>query len=99
MLGVLALIPHTTSVYELLPLFLVPQTKRSFALLLGLSYLATAIVYIRFPFRESVSATLDARWPYFLVLVWLPALVMALKPSVPINPPASVAEERTSSEP
>jgi hypothetical protein len=80
MLGVLALMPHTTSVYELLPLLLVPQTRRSFALLLGLSYVATAVVYIKFPFGGSVSGTLDARWPYFLVLVWLPALLMVLKP-------------------
>lgn len=78
MLGMLALIPHTTSVYELLPLLLIPQTRRSFAILLGLSYVATAIVYIRFPFGGSISGTLDARWPYFLVLVWLPALFMVL---------------------
>jgi hypothetical protein len=78
MLGTLALIPHTTSVYELLPLLLVPQTRRSFAILMGLSYVATVIVYIRFPFGGSISGTLDARWPYFLVLVYLPALFMAL---------------------
>jgi hypothetical protein len=81
MLGLLALIPHTTSVYELLPLFLVPQTRRSFALLMGLSYVATAIVYVLFPFGGSLTATLEARWPYLLVLVWLPALVMALRPT------------------
>jgi hypothetical protein len=90
MLGMLALIPHTTSVYELLPLLLIPQTGRSFAVLLGLSYVATAIVYIRFPFGGSVSGTLDARWPYFLVLVWLPALFMALRPSTLATPAASV---------
>ena len=82
MLGVLALIPHTTSVYELLPLFLVPQTKRSFGVLLGLSFLATAIVYVRFPFGGSLSGTLDARWPYFLVLAYLPALFMVLRSSM-----------------
>ena len=84
MLGALALIPHTTNVYEQLPLFLVPQTGRSFATLMGLTYLATAIVYVRYPFGGSVSGTLDARWPYFLVLVWLPALLMALRlPNLP----------------
>jgi hypothetical protein len=97
MLGALAVIPHTTSVYELLPLFLVPQTRRSFALLLGLSYVATAIVYIRFPFHGSVSLALEARWPYFLVLVWLPALVMVLKPSVDTTLSASIPEQLTSS--
>lgn len=81
MLGALSLIPHTTSVYELLPLFLVPQTKRAFGLLLGLCFVATAIVYVRFPFGGSVSETLDSRWPYFLVLVWLPALIMLFQSS------------------
>ena len=90
MLGTLELIPHTTSVYELLPLLLIPQTRRSFAILMGLSYVATVIVYIRFPFGGSVSGTLDARWPYFLVLVWLPALFMALRPSTLATPAASV---------
>ena len=94
MLGVLALIPHTTSVYELLPLFLVPQTKRSFGVLLGLCFLATAIVYVRFPFGGSLSGTLDARWPYFLVLVWLPALFMVLRSSVPSSSAAVPEESR-----
>jgi hypothetical protein len=99
MLGVLALIPHTTSVYELLPLLLVPQTGRSLAVLMGLSYVATAIVYVKFPFGGSISGTLDARWPYFLVLVWLPALFMVLRPLVASRPPASAPEERTVSAP
>ena len=94
MLGVLSLIPHTTSVYELLPLFLVPQTRRSFAVLLGLSFVATAIVYVRFPFGGSVSETLDARWPYFLVLVWLPALVMVLRSSTQGSSAAAQEERR-----
>jgi hypothetical protein len=81
LLGTLALVPHTTSVYELLPVLLVPKTGRSFAVLLALSYVATAIVYVRFPFGGSVSGTLEARWPYFLVFVWLPALFMVLRGS------------------
>jgi hypothetical protein len=83
LLGTLALVPHTTSVYELLPLFLIPQTVRSFALLFALTYLATAIVYVRYPFGGSISGTLDARWPYLLVLVYLPALVMVIGSSLP----------------
>ena len=94
MLGMLALIPHTTSVYEQLPLLLAPQTRRSFATLLGLSYVATAIAYVKFPFHDSVSGTLEARWPYFLVLVWLPALYMVLRTPVPATPGASESNER-----
>lgn len=98
LLGTLALVPHTTSVYELLPLLLVPKTGRSFALLVGLSYVATAIVYIWFPFGGSLTGTLDARWPYFLVLVWLPALFMVLRPSVP-DSSSSVSKQRSGSAP
>jgi hypothetical protein len=97
MLGVLALVPHTTSVYEQLPLFLAPQTRRSFATLLGLSYLATAIAYVKFPFHDSVSGTLEARWPYFLVLVWLPALYMVLRTPVSAPSGASEPDDRTAS--
>jgi hypothetical protein len=82
LLGTLALVPHTTSVYELMPLLLIPRTGRSFAILSTLTYLATAVVYVRYPFGGSVSGTLDARWPYFLILVWIPALVFALRPSL-----------------
>lgn len=82
LLGTLALVPHTTSVYELLPLLLIPQTRRSFTSLSALTYLATAIVYLRYPFGGSISGTLDARWPYFLVLVWIPALCTVLWPSL-----------------
>ena len=92
MLGILALIPHTTSVYEQLPLFLIPQTRGSFAVLLGLSYAATAITYVLFPFHDSVSGTLDARWPYYLVLVWLPALFMVLRTREVATPAAFETE-------
>ena len=80
MLSVLALLPHTTGVYEQLPLFLIPQTGMAFALLFGLSYLAALLVYTQNTFGPSVAGTLDAQWPYFLVLVYLPALIMVLWP-------------------
>jgi hypothetical protein len=80
MLGVLALVPHTTGVYEQLPLLLIPQTGRAFAVLLGSSYLAAGLVYTQNTFGPSVATTLDVQWPYFLILVYLPALVMVLWP-------------------
>jgi hypothetical protein len=91
MLGLLALLPHTTGVYEQLPLLLIPRTGRAFALLFGLSYLAAGLVYTRNTFGPSVSGTLDAQWPYFLVLVYLPALVMVLASRKP-RPDASGGE-------
>jgi hypothetical protein len=80
MLGLLALVPHTTGVYEQLPLLLIPRTGRAFAVLLGLSWLAAVLVYTQNTFGPSVAGTLDAQWPYFLVLVYLPALAMVLWP-------------------
>jgi hypothetical protein len=97
LLGVLSLIPHTASVYELLPLLLVPQTKGSFGVLFGLSFVATAIVYVLYPFGGSLSVTLDARWPYFLGLVYLPALLMVLRPSMPGS--SAAAPEETGAAP
>jgi hypothetical protein len=80
MLGVLSLIPHTTGLYELLPLLLIPRTKRAFAGLMALSYLAAVLVYTQNTFVHTLAETLDKQWPYFLVLVYLPALVMVLWP-------------------
>jgi hypothetical protein len=86
MLGLLALIPHTTGLYEQLPLLLIPQTRPRFAMLMGGMYLAALLVYAVLP--ESVGATIEARvqmglerqWPYFLALVYLPALYLVLRP-------------------
>jgi hypothetical protein len=87
LLGLMALIPHTTGIYEQLPLLLIPQTKRTFAALMGLSYLAAVLVYTVVSYEASsnvllrVQRGLTLQWPYFLVLVWLPALYMVLRPS------------------
>jgi hypothetical protein len=84
MLGLLALVPHTTGIYEQLPLLLIPQTKRRFAVLMGLSWLAAVLVYTLVSYDAEpdvlarVQRGLAQQWPYFLVLVWLPALWMVL---------------------
>jgi len=80
MLALLALVPHTTMVYEQLPLLLIPRTGKMFGMLLGLSYVAALLVYTRAIFGPSVAGTLDRQWPYFLLLVYLPALLMVLRP-------------------
>ena len=80
MLGLLAIVPHTTGVYEQLPLLLIPQTGRAFAALMGSSYIAAGLVYTQNTFGPSVTKTLDMQWPYFLPLVYLPALLMVLWP-------------------
>jgi hypothetical protein len=91
----MALIPHTTGIYEQLPLLLIPQTKRTFVVLMGLSYLASVLVYTVVSYEPSpdvllrVQRGLTLQWPYFLVLVWLPALYMVLRPSVLATPTPS----------
>jgi hypothetical protein len=86
-IGLLALIPHTTTFPDLLPLMLVPQTKRRFFVLMGLSWMAA--LYVRFvldvgplPADEALSAVafLKGVWPLVLVFLYLPALAMALFP-------------------
>jgi hypothetical protein len=88
MLGLLALIPHTTGIYEQLPLLLIPKTRRSFSLMMGLSYLAAlcanyVVNYEGVPRTGPlmVPGMLDRQWPYFLVLVYLPALYLVLRPT------------------
>jgi hypothetical protein len=84
MLGTLALIPHTTGIYEWLPLLLIPQNKKRFAAMFGLTYLAAACAYAFTPHGPAVVAEgLDAQWPYFFVLVYAPALYMVLSRSAP----------------
>jgi hypothetical protein len=78
MLGALALIPHTTGVYEQIPLLLIPQSRRTLGLFIGLTWLASYLVYTRGTFGATIADGLERQWPYFLVLVWLPALGMVL---------------------
>lgn len=84
MLGTLAVIPHTTGIYEWLPLLLIPQNKTRFMVMFGLTYLAAACAYAFTPHGPAVVAEgLDAQWPYFLVLVYAPALYMVLSRPAP----------------
>jgi len=100
LLGLMALIPHTTGIYEQLPLLLIPRTKRTFALLMGLSFLAAALVYTVVSYDGSanvllrVQRGLTQQWPYFLVLVWLPALYLVLRTS-DLATPDTTADQRT----
>ena len=100
LLGLLALMPHTTGIYEQLPLLLIPRTKRAFAVLMGLSYLAATLVHTVVSYDPQptvvmmVEIGLAKQWPYFLVLVWLPALYMVLRPSLP-GPSALSADAPT----
>ena len=86
MLGMMALVPHTAGLYETLPLLLVPQSGRSFAILMALEYTAAFLSFtvIR---PGTLGGMMDSGWLYFLVLIYLPCLWMVLRePSSPLLP-------------
>ena len=70
MVAVLACVPQTPMMYEIVPLMLVPRTTGEAGLLFGLSYVAMMIV--------AVEAT---PWPWriALLLLYLPATLMVLR--------------------
>jgi hypothetical protein len=77
----LACIPQTTSLYESLPLFLVCRQRWDAYLLAGLSQVAALVQHQYYSAPAQVLETVIAnRWPVFLVTLWLPALVMVLRP-------------------
>jgi hypothetical protein len=78
LLGTLALIPHTVGLYEVVPLFLCCRSKWEGYALAGLTYLAAFLA----PHRPGMSLTVGAEgWPVMLLLVYLPALALTLRPA------------------
>ena len=77
----LACVPHTILPYELVPVFLVPRTPREMALLVLLSQAAFALALARAADTTygNLAGTLEAHWPVYLALIYLPALGMALR--------------------
>jgi hypothetical protein len=74
----LACVPQTIGLYETLPLFLIPRTRRPAYVLAVLTYVAAfaqAIVFPRLP-GMSLEQNLANRWPVILGLVYVPALVI-----------------------
>jgi hypothetical protein len=77
----LACIPQTTSLYESLPLFLVCRQRWDAYLLALLSHVAALVQDQYYSAPGQVLETVIAnRWPVFLVALWLPALIMVLRP-------------------
>jgi hypothetical protein len=86
MLGALALIPHTTNPYDMVPLLLIPQTRLELAAFMGLGYVAQALIKAParvLPYEPPDLAVrwLAMNWMTFLVLVYLPCLLMVLRRS------------------
>jgi hypothetical protein len=85
LLGLLALIPHTTTFYEQLPLLLIPRSRGSFAILFGLFWAVALwgrflMDVSGFPASEALKAQaiLDRQWPYMLLFIYLPCLWIVL---------------------
>jgi hypothetical protein len=77
MLAALTVIPHVTTLYETVPLFLIPATRLQGYILLVLTFVAAALEAWVVPDGNLVQQV-TGRWPVLFVLVYVPALVMLL---------------------
>ena len=81
LLAALACVPQNIGLYETVPLWLIPRNRWEGYLLAGLSLLAALLQARVLPHAgEPLAELMRARWPYVLVLVYLPALILALRP-------------------
>ena len=78
MLAALTVIPHVTTLYETVPLFLIPPNRRQGYVLLLLTFVAAALEAWLVPAGTLVQQV-TGRWPVLFVLVYLPALIMLLR--------------------
>jgi hypothetical protein len=79
-LGMMALVPQSTLLYEMVPFLFFTRSRRELWVLMGLTYLAAYLVFTRVPFGPGVlSAMLDGQWPYLFILAYLPALILVLR--------------------
>ncbi len=91
LLAALACVPHSPSAYETLPLFLIPQTRWQAYGLAILGYIAVFVGSWLFPWDHTLATlpkNLADRWPFMLLLVYLPTLILVLRlPNTPEVPP------------
>ena len=87
LLAALCCLPHVTTLYETLPLFLVAKNRYQAYLLLLLSYVAAVLQAVVQPYG-SLQEQVVGRWPVLLICLYLPALVMVmLRPNEwPVHP-------------
>ncbi len=78
MLGVLALVPQTTLLYEMVPLLLIPQTWREMLMLVSLSLVAGVFALQQDP-SHHLTVAISTLWPVFLILVYVPCLFLVLR--------------------
>jgi hypothetical protein len=78
MLGVLALVPQTTLLYEMVPLLVIPQTWREMLVLVGFSIVTGVFAFQADP-SHHLTAAITSLWPIFLTLGYLPCLYLVLR--------------------
>jgi hypothetical protein len=90
MLGALAVLPHTTNLYEMVPLFLIPRRAVELGVLMAGTYLAHMLTHVPASVvggrPEAAAAFLAANWPVYLVCCYLPSLIMVLRRSATAHP-------------
>jgi hypothetical protein len=81
LLTLLACVPQTTALYETVPLFLIPRTRWEGYGLACLSYVAAFAGALVVPRTAGMSLedTIVGRWPFVLVCLYLPVLLMVLR--------------------
>jgi hypothetical protein len=79
LLAALACVPHTSSLFETLPLFLIPRTRVQGYALACLSFAALAAKQYTLS-GATLEAKIASAWPALFVFLWLPALIMVLFP-------------------
>jgi hypothetical protein len=88
LLAALACVPHTSSLFETLPLFLIPRTRLQGYALACLSFAALATKQYTLS-GATLEAKIASGWPALFVFLWLPALVLVFYP--PSKSPADGA--------
>jgi hypothetical protein len=82
LLAGMACVPQTLGLYETLPLFLVTQNRPQGYILAVLSYVAAFAQAAIVPRADGMplDTLFAARWPFVLLCLYLPALIMVLLP-------------------
>ncbi len=96
MLGMLALVPQTTLLYEMVPLLLIPRTRREMLVLVGLSLIA-GVFALQVDPSHHLTVAITTLWPVFLVLVYLPSLFLVLRRENTWETPQPTGEETVGS--
>lgn len=94
----LSLVPQTTSLYEALPLFLIPRDRWEGYGLAALSYVV-AFTQGEWVPGVSIEAGLAQRWSVIFGFLWLPALALVLRPTrLPVHRSTGNTEPARASE-